>query len=288
MRNSCEVTCRYVLEQAKCAKRSSDLRNPLKCSVIEVGWMYSGLQIYIYVCVIARPCFSGGSVLPQPQAVVSCQRTALWAQPGPSWWHSHSPVFVPYSKGCGQATLWAFLRGWTKRKRDQVLWHNLLRPGVLTDLFLGLFLFCFLSLAQCPVSMQACRFDLGILEWPRKPYFLFFSPDMTHFCLGRSFNSASECRLLAEEYVKQNWFLKAKNKSKNLYVCKEPFCLVCFALAIWLPFQASLCKKEDRFFFFTPPSKVIFFIAWKAVTYNEGPMYMLSVLGGLLPGRRWY
>lgn len=147
----------------------------------------------------------------------------------------------------------------------------------------------FFYLLKCPVSLRACRGDLGILEWLRKPYFLFFSPDMTHFCLGWSLHSASEYRLLAAEvYVKQDWLLKAKNKSKNLYIHKEPLCPVCSALAIWLLFQAFLCKKEDRFFFSPLLSKIIFSTAWKAVVQNKGPRCMPSMLGRLMPRRRRY
>lgn len=144
-------------------------------------------------------------------------------------------------------------------------------------------------LAQVSCQLQACRGDLGIPEWLRKSYFSFFFPDMTYFCLGWSLHSASEHRLLAAEvYVKQDWLVKAKNKSKHLYICKEPLCLVCSALAIWLPFQAFLCKKEDQFFFFPPPSKIIFFTAWKAIMCNEGPRCIPSMLGGLMPRSRRY
>lgn len=184
---------------------------------------------------------------------------------------------------CGQTMLQAFLREGTKRKMDQVLWQNPSRPGVLTDLLLWFFT------AQVSCQLQACRGDLGIPEWLRKSYFSFFFPDMTHFCLGWSLHSASEHRLLAAKvYVKQDQLLKAKNKSKHLYICKEPLCLVCSALVIRLPFQAFLCKKEDQFFFFPPPSKIIFFTAWKAVMYNEGPRCMPSMLGGLMPRSRRY
>lgn len=140
---------------------------------------------------------------------------------------------------------------------------------------------------KCPVSLQVCRGDLGILEYLRKPYFSVLSPNLKHFCLRWSLHFAPESGILtAEVNVNQDWLLKARNKSKDLSICKKPLCMVCSALVNWLTFQTFLCKKEDQLFSFPPPSKIMSFTAWKAVMHNGDPKCMLSVLGERMAGRR--
>lgn len=192
-----------------------------------------------YVCL----CLSRIHALPEARAIVPCQRTAWGAKSGLGLTqHSRSPVPVHYSNG-----LWTdYAPSIRERKNKEDKGLSSVNKPIKTCCFNRSFAAFFLYLLKCPVSLQACRGDLDILEWLRKPYFSFFSPDMTHFCLRWSLHSAPEHRLLAAEvYVKQDWLLKAKNKSKNLYICKKPFCLVCSALAIWLPFS-SLSLQEGR------------------------------------------
>lgn len=102
---------------------------------------------------------------------------------------------------------------------------------------------------KCPVSLQACRSDLGVLKYLRKQYFSVLSPDLKHFCSGWLFHFAPEHRLLTTEVnVNQDWLLKARNKSKNLSKCKEPLCMVCSFLVNWLAFQTFFARRKISFF----------------------------------------
>lgn len=105
------MICKRVLEQAKCPKYLSGLRNPLKLCAIgweDIPWF---TVIYLYMSVNTCACVSLVILLFPSHKHFLCPRTTSWAQSGLGLTrHSQSPALIVTATDCGQTVLQAFPR----------------------------------------------------------------------------------------------------------------------------------------------------------------------------------